>query len=174
MLHYARLGGAPVYEASVWWVAFEEHAEMEILAKIAALRFERAHEPEKHNPYNDWDKKEAFNRRFRAEWNEESYWRERAKEDRTKAAALLRLARAAPERLPSVINVRSLKRSKAFTVQFPWGRVTVERYRFPVFDSVGYRCHVSHAKAEDPKVASDLACAAAMLAEFPRLAIART
>jgi hypothetical protein len=40
-------------------------------------------------------------------------------------------------------------------------------------ESFEYHCQGSCAKADDPGLASDLACAAALLAEFPKLARTR-
>jgi hypothetical protein len=56
-LKYARLGGAANYETPWFsWLPYAERDKTSTLAKVAALRFERTHEPERHNLYNDWDK----------------------------------------------------------------------------------------------------------------------
>jgi hypothetical protein len=169
-LEYARLGGAPTYETSIFWVPCEQYAKTRSLAAVAALRFERIHEPEKHNLYNDWDKVQAHRRESNRRWDENLYRRERVKENREKLSKLLKLARAAPEELPSVFGIRSSGRQKDFRVRFPWGAVSVQRYQFSLLESLEYRCKASCAKAEDPELARDLGCAAAMLAEFPSLA----
>jgi hypothetical protein len=92
-----------------------------------------------------------------------------AKENRENLSKLLKLTRAAPERLPKVFSTRSSARQKDFRMRFPWGAVWVQRYQFSLLDPPEYRCNASCEKAEDPELARDLACAAAMLAEFPGL-----
>jgi hypothetical protein len=52
-LQYARLGGAPVYNAShILGISDspDDYGKMSDLADLAAVRFERTHEPEKHSP----------------------------------------------------------------------------------------------------------------------------
>ncbi len=82
---------------------------------------------------------------------------------------LLKLARAAPEQLPRVVSMRVVKGEGDFLVRFAWGAVKVRRHQFSLLESIEYRCESTCGRAEDPKLAQDLACAAAMLAEFPRL-----
>ena len=97
---------------------------------------------------------------------------------RKKLSELLKLARSAPERLPKVVSVRSFEREKRFLVRFTWGVIWVQRCRFSPIEPPHYDCYSGTlsvdrspcAKAEDPELAEDLACAAAMLAEFPKLA----
>jgi hypothetical protein len=137
---------------------------------VAALRFERTDQPERHNLYNDWDKVRAHQREFSRSCEEGSFQREWEKEKRKKLTELLKLARAVPERLPSVVSVRSFEQDKKFLVRFPWGVVGVERHRLSLLEPLEYRCTSSCTRDEDPELAQDLACAAAMLAEFPRLA----
>ena len=168
-LEYARLGGAPTYETSILGVPYDEYAKTCTLVAVAALRFERNHRPEKHNLYNDWDKVQAHRRERDRRWNENVYRRECVKENRENLSRLLKLARAAPEKLPKVFSIRSSGRQKDFRVRFPWGAVWVQRYQFSLLESPEYRCNASCARAEDPDLARDLACAAAMLAEFPSL-----
>jgi hypothetical protein len=168
-LEYVRLGGAPTWEISIFWVPYEEYAKTRTLAAVAVLRWERTHQPEKHNLYNDWDKVQAHRRETDRRWDEDSYRRKRVKENREKLSRLLKLARAAPEKLPRVFSMRSSERQKDFQVRFPWGTVRVQRYDFSLLESLEYRCNASCEKAEDPELARDLACAAAMLAEYPKL-----
>jgi hypothetical protein len=177
-VEYARLGGAPVYSTWIPWCSYDEHSKLSTLAKVAALRFERTHQPERHNLYNNWDIVQAHWRERDRNWDEESYRRESIKEDRKKLSELLKLARSAPEKLPKVVSVRSFEREKKFLVRFAWGVVWVERYRFSLIEPLHYYCYSGTlslarppcAKAEDAELAEDLACAAAMLAEFPKLA----
>ena len=79
------------------------------------------------------------------------------------------MARAAPEKLPKVMSVQSGQREKIFLVRFPWGAVRVRRHALSPLESYQYDCRRSCWKAEDPEAAEDLACAAAMLADFPEL-----
>ena len=178
-VRYARLGGAPTYSTgSLSWVSHEDYSKISDLAKVAALRFERTHQPDRHNLYNNWDIVQAHRRERDRNWDEESYRRERITEDRKKLSELLKLARSAPEQLPKVVNVHSLEREKKFLVRFAWGVVWVQRYRSPLSGPPSYYCYSGTlsldrspcAKAHDPEFAEDLACAAAMLAEFPKLA----
>jgi len=55
-LEYARLCGGPTYQVSMHSVPYEDYAKTRTLVDVAAVRFERTHEPEKHNVYIDWDK----------------------------------------------------------------------------------------------------------------------
>jgi hypothetical protein len=73
-----------------------------------------------------------------------------------------------------VVSIRSGDREKIFLVRFPWGAVRVRKDEFWPLQSFHYDCRGSCTKAEDPEVAEDLACAAAMLAEFPKLVRAKT
>ena len=85
-LEYARLGGAPAYEAiNLLGVCGAEgdYGKLHERAAVAAIRFERAHQPERHNLYNDWDIVQAHRRARDWAWDEESYRRERAKEGRS-------------------------------------------------------------------------------------------
>ena len=109
------------------------------LAAVAALRFERTHEPERHNLYNDWDKVQAHEREFDRDSGNESFRREWTAEKRKKLSELLKLARTIPERLPSVIGVRSFEIYKNFLVRFPWGVVAVESRRLSLLEPVEYR-----------------------------------
>ncbi len=178
-LQYARLGGAPTYSAwPLFWCSYDERARLSTLAEVAALRFERTYQRERHNLYNNWDIVQAHRRERDQNWEKESYRRESIKEDRKKLSELLKLARSAPEKLPKVVSVRSFEREKKFLVRFAWGVVWVERHRFSLIEPLHYYCYSGSlsverspcAKAEDPELAEDLACAAAMLAEFPTLA----
>jgi hypothetical protein len=57
-LQYDRLAGSPEYDAiNIFGICDPPHdyGKMCDLAALAAVRFERAQEPEKHNLYNDWD-----------------------------------------------------------------------------------------------------------------------
>jgi hypothetical protein len=166
---YARLGGAPTYGTPIFWVPYEEYATTSTLAAVAALRFERTHEPEKHNLYNDWDIVQAHWRAWDRRWDENLYRRQHVKQNREKLSKLLKLARAAPEKLPRVFSARSSGRQKNFRVRFPWGVVRVRRYQFSLLESLEYQCNESCTRTADPELARDLACAAAMLAEFPSL-----
>jgi hypothetical protein len=85
------------------------------------------------------------------------------------ASRLLKLARAIREQLPEVVSMGSSGRERNFVVHFPWGTVPVRRYQCSLLESLRYHCQSSCSKAENPELARDLACAAAMLAEFPRL-----
>lgn len=103
-VEYCRLGGAPWY--AVWhlsWASHEEYSKVSALAEVAAVRFERKHEPETYNLYNNWDIVQAHRREGNQSWDEESYQRERIKEDRKKLSDRLKLARSAPEKLPKVL-----------------------------------------------------------------------
>ena len=178
-VQYARLRGAPTYSAwPLSWCSYDERARLSTLAEVAALRFERTYQPERHTLYNNWDIVQAHRRERDQNWDEESYRRESIKEDRKKLSELLKLARSAPEKLPKVVSVRSFEREKRFLVRFAWGVVWVQQYRFSPIEPPHYNCYSGTlsletppcAKAEDPELAEDLACAAAMLAEFPTLA----
>ena len=121
---YARLGGGPTYETSMIFWVFDEHINRtRTLAAVAGLRYERTHEPEKHNLYNDWDKIQAYRREVDRRWDQNAYRRKRMKKNREKSSKLLKLARAAPERLPAILNFRSTGRDRRFRVRFPWGAV---------------------------------------------------
>jgi hypothetical protein len=169
-LKYFRLGGAPAYNSGfLSWCTYDESRKLSTLAKVTALRFERTHQPERHNLYNDWEKIQAHRRELDRDSHEESFRREWLQERRKKLTELLKLARAAPERLPSVVSVRSFERDKKFLVRFPWGVVGVERHRFSLLEPLEYSCNSSCTRDEDPELAQDLACAATMLAEFPSL-----
>ncbi len=169
-LGYFRLGGAPTYNPGfLSWCTYDESRRLSTLAAVVAIRFERTHQPERHNLYNDWGKVQAHQREFDRDSNEESFCREWVQKRRKKLIELLKLARAIPERLPSVISTRSFDRDKKFLVRFPWGIVGVERQRFSLLEPLEYRCTSSCTRDEDPELAQNLACAAAMLAEFPRL-----
>lgn len=132
--------------------------------------------PEKHNLYNNWDIVQAH-RKDRS-WDEEAYRLESIQRGRTKLSQLLKLARSAPERLPKVVSVHSFNREKRFLVRFAWGVAWVQRYHSSCIEPPSYHCISGYcnvraspcAKAEDPELAEDLACAAALLAEYPRLA----
>ena len=115
------------------------------------------------------DKVQAHRRESDRRWDENLCHRERVKENREKLSKLLKLARAASAELLTVSSVRSSGRQKDFRVRFPWGTVLVQKYQFSLPESFEYHCNASCAKAEDPERARDLACAAAMLAEFPSL-----
>jgi hypothetical protein len=149
--------------------SYEEWERLSTLAAAAAIRFERIRSPERHNLYNDWDKVQAHRRKFDRHWDEQAYRRERAKEDREKLSKLLKMAKGSPEKLPAVVSVSWRKRERNFVVRFPWGAVQVRRYEWPL-RPLRYECRVASDKTEDPELAEDLACAAAMLAEFPILA----
>lgn len=168
-LEYARLGGAPAYRVSMCSVPDEEYAKIRNLAAVAAVRFERTHEPEGNNLFNDWDKVQAHLRTVQRSWDEDSFRLQLVKENRKELSKLLKLARAAPEKLPKVLSVQSRQREKIFLVRFPWGAVRVRRHAFSSLESFQYDCGGACWKAEDPEAAKDLACAAAMLAEFPKL-----
>jgi hypothetical protein len=148
------------------------------LAEIAAVRFERTHAPEQHNLYNNWDIVQAHRRERDRNWDEESYRRERIKQAREKLSELLKLARSAPEKLPKVVSVHSFQGDKRFLVRFFWGVAWVQRYGTPLIEPPHYYCDSGTlsvdrspcAKAEDSELAEDLACAAALLAEYPKLA----
>ncbi len=113
---------------------------------------------------------QAHRRELGREQDEESPQRRRVLEDRRKLSELLKLARAAPEKMPKVVSIRSFEREKKFLLRFGWGVAGVKRYRFSIMEPVQYSCDSPCTKAEDPEVAEDLACAAALLAEFPTLA----
>lgn len=165
-LEYLRLGGAPTYTAGfLSWCTYDESRRLSSLAALAALRFERTHEPERHNLYNDWDKVQAHERQLSRLCNEDRFGRQWVKERRKVLTELLKLARAVPQQLPSVVSIRSFERDKKFLVRFPWGVVGVERHRFSLLEPLEYRCTSSCTRDEDPEVAQNLACAA----EFPRL-----
>jgi hypothetical protein len=169
-LEYSRLGGAPVYE-TVWpFEDSDEYPDLSTLAAVAALRFERTHESERHNLRNEWDKVRAHEKELDIRLKDDSYRWELAKQDRAEASRLLKLARAIPEQLPLVVSMRSSGRERNYLVRFPWGTVSVQRYQFSLLESLQYHCQSSCSRAEDPELAQDLARAAAMLAEFPRLA----
>ena len=171
-LEYARVGGAPTYNA-IGVISIsdssDEYGKMSDLAAVAAARFERTHQPEKHNLYNGWDIVQAHRRQRDRAWDEESYRRQRAKENREKLSKLLKLARAVPEKLPRVFSVRSDVYPRIYRVRFPWGVVRVGSYTSPS-ELPDYDCKDSCSKADDPALACDLACAAVMLAELPGLA----
>jgi hypothetical protein len=167
-LEYARQGGAPTYSGGLWR-GYPDHRKASELNGVAAIRFERTHQPERHNLYNNWDIVQKHRRQSHRRWDEEPDRLQRRKENREKLSRLLKAARAAPQQLPDVVRVRSFEREKRFLVQFTWGAVTVQR-RLLWFGSLEYSCQGSCTKAEDPELARDLACATAMLAEFPRLA----
>ncbi|MGA1997994.1 MAG: hypothetical protein ABSH45_19680 [Bryobacteraceae bacterium] len=167
-LQYSRLGGAPVYEGiNIFRISDspDGYGKMCDLAALAAVRFERTHEPEKHNLYNDWDIVQAHRGKRDGRWDEELYDRKRAKENRQKLGKLLKLARSVPEELPRVFSVRSDMYPKIYRVRFPWGAVQVQSYTSPS-ELPDYDCRDSCPKAED----AALACAAVMLYEFPKLA----
>lgn len=166
-LEYARLGGAPVYSSSFWRSG--DYRRTSALAAVAAIRFERDRQPEKHNLYNNWDIVQAHWRKRSGTRDEESDRQRYRKEHREKLSKLLKLARAHSEKLPGVIKIRSIDGEKRFLMQFTWGTVTVQK-RQTWFGSFEYHCQGASSKAEDPELACYLACAAAMLAEFPRLA----
>ena len=171
-LEYARLGGAPAYEAiNLLGVCGPEgdYGKLHTLAAVAAIRYERAHQPERHNLHNNWDIVQAHRRARDRAWDDESYRRERAREDRQELSRLLKLARSAPEKLPRVFNVRSNVFPKSYRVRFPWGVVWVESYTEPL-EVPHYDCRDSCSGAEDPELARDLSCAAVLLYEFPKLA----
>jgi hypothetical protein len=140
-VEYARLGGAPVYSTWLSWCSYDEHSKLSALAEVAALRFERTHQPERHNLYNNWDIVQAHWRERDRNWDEESYRRERIKEDRKKLSDLLKLARSAPEKLPKVVAVRSFERERKFLVRFAWGVAWVQRYRFSL-EPPHYYCYI--------------------------------
>lgn len=168
-LEYSRLGGGPSYESSISSLPYEDYAKTSTLAKVATVRFERTHAPETHNLYNDWDKVQAHRRESDRRWDENQYRRQCVKENRETLSKLLKLARGAPKELPTVFSIRSSGSQKDFHVRFPWGTVWVQKSQFSLIESFEYRCNASCEKAEDPELARDLACAAAMLAEFPSL-----
>jgi hypothetical protein len=169
---YARLGGAPAYHAINMLSICDpddDYGKMCDLAAIAAVRFERAHEPEKNNLYNDWDIVQAHRRERDRGWDEESYRRQRSTENRQKLGKLLKLGRSVPKELPRVFSVSSNVYPKIYRVRFPWGVVRVRSYTAP-FELPDYDCRDSCSKAEDSELACDLACAAVMFYEFPKLA----
>ena len=51
-------------------------------------------------------------------------------------------------------------------MRFPWGGVLVRKDEFWPLQAFHYDCRGSCSGAEDPEAAENLACAAAMLAEF--------
>ncbi len=118
-VRYGRLGGAPRYSA--WyssWSSHEEFSKISALAEVAASRFERTHQLEEHNLYNNWDLVQAQRRELSREQDEESPQRRRVLEDRRKLSELLKLARAAPEKMPKVVSIRSFEREKKFLLRF--------------------------------------------------------
>ncbi|MDR3704096.1 MAG: hypothetical protein P4L56_30890 [Candidatus Sulfopaludibacter sp.] len=169
-LQYSRLGGAPEYDANVLGICDpRDVCKMCDLAALAVVRFERTHEPEKHNLYNDWDIVQAHWRAFDRRWDGESYRRERVREKRQKLSRLLKLARSVPEKLPRVFSLRSDGNPKVYRVRFPWGVARVRSYTWQS-ELPDYDCRDLCRKAEDAELAGDLACAAVMLYEFPKLA----
>jgi hypothetical protein len=140
------------------------------LARLAALRFERRQQPERQNLYNNWDIVQAHRREHDRTRDQEAYSRERVKHNRERLSQLLKLARAAPEDLPRVLSVRSEWYARVYEVQFPWGVVRIESYEFSRFELPDYDCKHGWSEVTDHREpACDLACAAVMLAEFPRL-----
>jgi len=166
-VQYTRIGGAPLY--SPWfWANRDDYPKASDLDAVAAIRFEREHQPERHNLHNNWDIVQAHRRKH--PWDEESYRRERASRCRAELSRLLKLARSSPGQLPEVVSVRSRDKEKEFRVRFPWGDAQVRRYRFSPLDPLDYSCNTDCANADNSELARDLARAAALLAEFPGLA----
>jgi hypothetical protein len=146
-----------------------EPRERRTLAAVAALRFERTHRPETHNLYNEWDKLQAHWRELDRRCDMESFRRELAQENREKLSRILKLGRTVPEQLPQVVSMRTFEREKKFLLRFEWGVVWVRRHRLSLLEPLEYDCQGLCNKAKDPELARDLACAGALLAEFPRL-----
>ena len=85
IMEYARLGGAPAYHSiNILGICepHDEYRKMCDLAALAAVRFERTHKPEENNLYNNWDIVQAHRRARDRARDDESYRRERAKENR--------------------------------------------------------------------------------------------
>jgi hypothetical protein len=170
-LEYARLGGAPAYRAiNLVRVCGpgNDYGKLSNLAAVAAIRFERVYQPERHNLYNNWDVVQAHRRAPDRAWDEGLYRSERARDDRQELSTLLKVARSAPEKLPRVFSVRSDVFPKSYRVRFPWGVVRVGSYTQPL-GVPHYDCSDSCSKAEDPNLARRLSCAAILLYEFPKL-----
>ena len=168
-MDYVSLDGAPTYSSSYWMPHNEDDSRASMLAKVAAIRFERSRTPEQNNLYNQWDKVQAHHRALDRMYEQSLQSRQREKEDREKLSRLLKLARAASEKLPAVIGIRSSGGNKTFNVRFSWGDVRIERFRFTLLEPPYYQCSGSFEKAEDRDLAEDLAYAAVLLADFPRL-----
>ena len=169
-LEYARLGGAPAYHGINTLDMCgpdDDYGKTFELAALAVVRFERTHKPEGHNLHNNWDIVQAHRRARDRPWDEyeESHRRERSAENRQRLSKLLKLARSVPEKLPRVFSVRSDGHQKIYRVRFPGGVIRVRSYTWP-FELPEYDCRDSSSKAED----SELACSAAMLYDFPKLA----
>jgi hypothetical protein len=165
-LEYARIGGAPAYTLHF---SCYERPEMSTLAAVAAVRFERSHEPERHNLFNDWKVIQEERRLVRAESNSDEFALKWTKEKRLNLVRLLKLARAFADQLPNVIGVRRHKHHTTFLVRFSWGTISVAKWQQSALESFEYGCESQCYRDTDPDRARDLACAAAMLAEFPRL-----
>jgi hypothetical protein len=167
---YARLGGAPAYYGiSTLDICGpdDDYGKTFDLAALAMVRFERTHQPERHNLYNNWDIVQAHHRaQGRRPWHEydESCRRERAGENRQRLSKLLKLAQSVPEKLPKVFRMRSDGNEKIYRVQFREGVVRVRSYTWPL-ELPEYDCRDPKCKTEG----SELACAAALLFEFPKL-----
>jgi hypothetical protein len=173
-LEYARLGGAPAcHGINTLDICgpHDDYGKMFDLAALAVVRFERTHKPERRNLYNNWDIVQAHRRARDRPWDEyeESYSRKRSRENRQRLSKLLKLARSVPEKLPTVFSMRSDGNQKIYRVRFPWGVARVRSYTWP-FELPDYDCRDSCPKAEDAELACDLACAAAMLYDFPKFA----
>ena len=90
------------------------------------------------------------------------------KDNRQRLSKLLRLARSFPEKLPRVIGMHLDGYQKMYRLQSSHGELRVRSYAW-AFELPQYEYRDSGLEGKDEFVC-DLACAAAMLHDFPRLA----
>jgi hypothetical protein len=171
-LTYSRLGGAPAYSCPFSWLPHsnEDLSLQSRLAPVAALRFERDHEPERHNLFNEWDKFQAYQKSLDKYFQDLSNNQPKDTYEREELKKLLKVARAMPEKLPAVISVCKNSHDVQFLVRFDWGVRWVTRYRSNMLESPRYSCHgITSAASGAPDIEETLARAAALLAEYPQL-----
>lgn len=160
-----REGGAPTY----YFLDFVDEDEFETKAAVAAIRFERTGQPSRNNLYNDWLAVRGEYRPLPGQaWL--PYSERRAQ--RRKTAKLIRFAKAiASDDLPLAERAGD-SRYRIFS--HDWGYVRVDRIspKVNLADSFEYTCGYNRKieQSPNPQRAKALACAAALLLDFPHVA----
>lgn len=162
-----REGGAPTYH----FLNLVDDAGFETKAAVAAIRFERSNQPSGKNLYNDWlAVRDRYRRIPEPDMDWYTYSQRRAQRKRT--AKLIRFAKTIPfNELPSAERAGPTR----FRVFSPdWGYVRVDRTSpgLDLADSFEYKCGYNRniQQSPDPVRVQAVACAAALLLDFPQLA----
>jgi len=161
-----REGGAPTYELQ----SYMDRREQE-LAAVAAIRFEQSNQPSRNNLYNEWL---AVCEDFKPSdvKDGEPFLLAKKRRQREKMCELIRFAKTLP--FSDVPTVERVDPTRFRVSSVDWGYVRVDRSapKLDLVDSFEYTCAYNRniEQSPDPERARALACAAALLLDFPQLA----